>query len=260
MLIDWFTVVAQAANFLVLVWLLKRFLYKPILGAMDARENRIASQLRQAEADKVEAKKEGEKLRAAREEFERNKQARLKDVSEEVNAMRHQLSDQARHEIDNLRAEWRATLEVERKTLLNEIADRVQQETLEIASKALRDLAGREVEQWILEVFLRKLRDLNGAEKKNIASIANSSESPILVRTAFDLSSSMRAEIEKSVKSAFASSKRVEFEKASELIGGIELIGNGRKISWSIGDYLSSLQQNLHEIIDQEPAKNESAD
>ena len=39
MLIDWFTVVAQAANFLVLVWLLKRFLYKPILGAMDAREN-----------------------------------------------------------------------------------------------------------------------------------------------------------------------------------------------------------------------------
>lgn len=61
MLIDWFTVAAQAVNFLVLVWLLKRFLYKPILGAMDAREQRIASQLRQAEAEKAEAKKRARK-------------------------------------------------------------------------------------------------------------------------------------------------------------------------------------------------------
>jgi F-type H+-transporting ATPase subunit b len=38
MLIDWFTVAAQAINFLILVWLLKRFLYKPVLNAVDARE------------------------------------------------------------------------------------------------------------------------------------------------------------------------------------------------------------------------------
>ena len=42
MLIDWFTVAAQALNFLILVWLMKRFLYKPILHAIDAREERIA--------------------------------------------------------------------------------------------------------------------------------------------------------------------------------------------------------------------------
>ena len=45
MLIDWFTVGAQALNFLVLVWLLKRFLYQPILDAIDAREKRIAKEL-----------------------------------------------------------------------------------------------------------------------------------------------------------------------------------------------------------------------
>ena len=44
MLIDWFTVVAQVVNFLILVWLLKRFLYKPILDAIDAREKRIAKE------------------------------------------------------------------------------------------------------------------------------------------------------------------------------------------------------------------------
>ena len=55
MLIDWFTVGAQALNFLILVWLLKRFLYKPILHAIDEREKRIAKELADADAKKAEA-------------------------------------------------------------------------------------------------------------------------------------------------------------------------------------------------------------
>ena len=54
MLIDWFTVGAQVVNFLILVWLLKRFLYKPILAAIDAREKRIAAELADANAKKTE--------------------------------------------------------------------------------------------------------------------------------------------------------------------------------------------------------------
>ena len=57
MLINWFTVCAQAINFLILVWLLKRFLYKPILHAIDEREKGIATQLADAEAKKAEAQK-----------------------------------------------------------------------------------------------------------------------------------------------------------------------------------------------------------
>ncbi len=55
MLIDWFTVVAQIVNFLILVWLLKRFLYKPILDALDAREKKIAKELADADLKKTEA-------------------------------------------------------------------------------------------------------------------------------------------------------------------------------------------------------------
>ena len=57
MLIDWFTVGAQTLNFLILVWLLKRFLYKPILNAIDAREKRIAAELADADVKKAEAEK-----------------------------------------------------------------------------------------------------------------------------------------------------------------------------------------------------------
>ena len=63
MLIDWFTVGAQVLNFLILVWLLKHFLYKPILNAIDAREKRIASELADADAKKTEAQKERDDFR-----------------------------------------------------------------------------------------------------------------------------------------------------------------------------------------------------
>ena len=55
MLIDWFTVIAQVVNFLILVWLLKRFLYRPILDAIDDREQRIATKIASAEAKEHEA-------------------------------------------------------------------------------------------------------------------------------------------------------------------------------------------------------------
>ena len=77
MLIDWFTVGAQALNFLILVWLMKRFLYKPILHAIDAREKRIATELADADAKKAEAQKERDEFQHKNEEFDQQRAALL---------------------------------------------------------------------------------------------------------------------------------------------------------------------------------------
>ena len=60
MLIDWFTVGAQIVNFLVLVWLLRRYLYRPVLAAIDAREQELAARRDAAAADRARATKERE--------------------------------------------------------------------------------------------------------------------------------------------------------------------------------------------------------
>ena len=78
MLIDWFTVVAQILNFLVLVWLLKRFLYKPVLDAIDAREKGIATKLADAEAKEAEALKEHQEF------DDKNKGSGLRDRKEDA--------------------------------------------------------------------------------------------------------------------------------------------------------------------------------
>ena len=103
MLIDWVTVGAQALNFLILVWLMRRFLYKPILGAIDAREKRIAAELADADAKKAEAQKERDEFQQKNEEFDQQRAALLRRATDEAKAERQRLIEEARGSADLLR-------------------------------------------------------------------------------------------------------------------------------------------------------------
>src|ERR1700722_10010071 len=102
MLIDWFTVGAQALNFIILVWLLKRFLYKPILDAVDAREMRIAAELADANAKETEAQKQRDEVRHKNDEFDRQRAGLLSEARGEAKAERQRLVDEARRAADAL--------------------------------------------------------------------------------------------------------------------------------------------------------------
>lgn len=259
MLIDWFTVCAQAVNFLLLIWLLKRFLYKPILGAMDAREKEIAGRLHDAETQKTEAETERERLRVAMVEFETQREALLKKVADEAETTRKRLSAEVRQEIGTLRTKWRETLQNEQDALRTELANRAQREIFAIARRALRDLAGKELEQQIATVFLRQLNALNGAEKEGLATILRTSHQPVVIRSAFDLARPERARIENAIRETLVPDLPVRFETTSDLLGGIELAANGYKISWSIAGYLFSLEESVRDVVERNTTPDEES-
>jgi F-type H+-transporting ATPase subunit b len=247
MLIDWFTVIAQAVNFLLLVWLLKRFLYKPILHAIDEREKRIAAQLRDAETKKGEAQKERDEFQRKNEEFARRRDALLRKAADEAEAEHRRLIEEARKESEALRTRWREALRNEREGVNREITRRTQEEVFAIARQALSDLAGSSLEERLTEVFIRRLRELNGEEKGKLAS-PNSRRTP-LVRSAFELPQDQRAAIERAVREILGAPIEVQFEASPALVGGIEFISNGHKVAWSISDYLVSLEKSIGEVL-----------
>ena len=144
MLIDWFTVGAQIINFLILVWLLKRFLYKPILHAIDAREKRIAAELADAAAKQTEAQRERDEFQHKNEEFERHRATLLSQATDEAKAERQRLLDEARKAADALSAKRQDTLRNDAHSLNQAIRRQTQQEVFAIARKALTDLAADE--------------------------------------------------------------------------------------------------------------------
>ena len=250
MLVDWFTVGAQALNFLILVWLLKRFLYQPILDAIDAREQRIALSLADAAAKEAEARTERDAFRRKNEAFDQQRAARLSQAIDEAKTERQRLLDEARQAADVLRAKRQEALQREQQSLYDEIARRTRAEVFAIARKALTDLAGTSLEERMSEVFADRLRALDDEARQGLASSLKTSTHPVRVRSAFELTSEQRAAIQTALNETLAADIQVRFDTAPDVISGIELTTNGQKVAWSIADYLASLENSVGELLE----------
>ena len=249
MLIDWFTVGAQALNFIVLVWLMKRFLYQPVLDAIDAREKRIAAQLADADKKKAAAKSDRDDLQHKNEAFDQQRAALLAKATDEANAERQKLLDAARQAADALAATRRDTMASEAKTLSRALHQRTQAEVFAVARQALTDLASAGLEASACELFIVRLRALEGPARDALAAALKASSDGALVRTAFELPTAQRTALHKAVNETFAMKVTLHYDVAPELVGGIELSASGQKFAWSIAGYLASLDRGVADLL-----------
>ena len=249
MLIDWFTIAAQALNFLILVWLMKRFLYKPILNAIDAREKLIAKELADADAKKAEAQKEHEEFQKKNEEFDQQRAALLTKATDEAKAERQRLLDEARKAADALSAKRQESLIHDAQNLNQAISRLTQKEVFAITRKALTDLATTSLEERMGEVFDRRLRELDEKAKSLLGDALRKNSEPALIRSTFDLPAAQRAAIQNALNETFSAEIHIRFETAPDLVSGIELTTNGQKVGWSIADYLASLEKGVGDLL-----------
>lgn len=248
-MLDWFTIIAQIINFLILVWLLKRFLYKPILNAVDAREKKVADELKNADAKEAEAQKEKDEFKHKNEEFDQQRNALLKKAKEDAKAERQRLLEEGRKEASDLKAKQQEALRNEEQSLSQEIGRRTQQEVFNITRKVLTDLAGISLEERTVDVFVQRLHSLKDDERKQLASALSTSPGQVLIRTAFDLPQARRDSIKKTIKETLGIETQPKFETSSDLVSGIELTTDGQKVAWSIADYLTSMQKSIDDLL-----------
>jgi F-type H+-transporting ATPase subunit b len=250
MLIDWFTVAAQAVNFLLLVWLLKRFLYKPVLAAIDEREKRIATQIQEAEKKKAEAAQEQADFLHQNEAFESQRAGLLLEAGKTAKAERDRLLEKARADSEDLRSKLQKTVHDELDNLNGKIGTLAVQEVFSIARKTLAELADVNLDERMTTIFLRRLHDLNDQQREELKAALASSSRPALVRTAFEVGPQQKTAIEAGVKAILGEGTAIEYETKTGLISGIELTANGQKFAWSIADYLTTLTDSVHGLIE----------
>jgi F-type H+-transporting ATPase subunit b len=249
MLIDWFTVGAQALNFIILVWLLRRFLYKPVLGAIAAREKKIAAELADAATKVAEARKQRDEFQHKNEEFDQQRAALLKKATEDANGERHRLLGEARKAADAVSEKRQEALRNDARNLNQAISRRAQQEVFAIARKVLSDLATAPLEERMTEVFIRRLREMDGPAKGTLADAVKKASEPVSVRSAFELPEGQRAALQDALNRTFSAEVPLRFETAPDLVSGIELATNGHKVAWSIADYLGALEKGVGELL-----------
>lgn len=248
MQIDWFTFTAQVLNFLVLVWLLKRFLYGPIQRAIDERERTIAQRLASAAEREAAAAAAQESYEQQQAELAHLKESLLADAAAEAEQWRKERLQELREEVAQARRTWHESVSREQQQFLGELRQRTARQVQELTRHVLRELADRDLEHQAVQQFLHRLDELLQGEWRELKN--GRPASTTVVRTAFVLSPDDRNSLEEDLTQR-VNCGPIHFEVDSDLICGIELVRGDHKLEWNVDHYLESLERSIASAIDQ---------
>jgi F-type H+-transporting ATPase subunit b len=251
-LINWFTVFAQVLNFLILVALLRWFLYKPILKVMQKRQTLIAERWQESERLQAEAQQALATYQHQQQELHQQQTAWLAEARLAADQERQRLLAQVRQAIADQRTAWQAELHQEQEAFLRTLRQQVIHQTTAIARQALKDLANADLEAQLVQVFCDRLRQLEPSQHQAITQALAQTNQPILVRSSFELYPDIRQQVTDALRNQFAIAQPIEFATTSDLFCGIEIKLAGQEIVWSFDTYLQTLEQRLANALTQE--------
>jgi F-type H+-transporting ATPase subunit b len=250
-LIDWFTVAVQIVNFLILMALLKYFLYGRIVRAMEEREGQIAGRLAAAERQQQTAEAEAAMYRQQQQALTEQHAELLALARAEAATQRQALLAEARREAEQQRARWQTALQHEQTAFLHDLRQRTNRHVCAIARRALRDLAGAGLEQQIIATFQDKLKTLDEATWQVFTTSERQAPPSLVIRSAFEVPQRTRQCLQSVLQERLGEAVAVVFQTAPELICGIELLGDGHKLVWGLEAYGRTLEERLTAVFEE---------
>ncbi len=239
MLFDWFTILAQMVNFVILVLLLKRFLYGPILRAMAERKKQIAEAMHQAETAQKEALEQSEALARERQSLADSKKDLLARAKDEVFEWREKALEDVRREVDSVRRSWEARLSQDTEMFLHNLRKQVAGQVMQISDRVLRDLADESVENRMAAVLADRLAQ----EKARFPDDDISGD--VKVELGIALSPSRTDALRGKILEIFPAVRTVSFEEKPNLGIGLRLVTGDRKVEWNLSHCLRELEQSV---------------
>lgn len=259
MAIDWFTVGAQTLNFLLLVWLLKRYLYEPILKAIDARERQIAKVITEADTIKLDAEVQRKLFEQKNTELNSQRDQLLTEAKKNARHESEKIVFQAHKSADEISTSRLLALEKELQHYQDNIAMKTLHEIYDVAGKVLADLADLELEQQMFACFCQHLQNISPDERNNLNKILKTANTDLLLSSAFELTAAQIKEIDmilqhitKQKDISTNANFQLEYAVKPKLISGIELRSNGWVIAWNSQNYLNLLQTHIDKLLTEE--------
>lgn len=250
MQIDVFTLVAEIFNFLLLVFLLQRFLYRPIIRVMDEREQSTVNRLKEAEQKREEAAREKQTYQDKVRDIEQRREKLLDEARQESKQRREQMIDEIRGEVEALRQTWREAVDFERESFLRELRQEVGTEIVRVARVVLADMADHALEDRVVEVFIERMSEIDEADKQKLAATDGENAQTLHIQSAFTLSDEARSQLEKALR-PYTESKKLHYSVNSNLICGVRVATADYELAWSFEHYISALQDRFQKSLEE---------
>ena len=244
--LSWSTFFLEIVNFLILVWILNRFLYRPVLNIINQRRASIEKELE-------ESRKQQEEANALRDQYDH----RLADWEAEQRKARDELDQ----EIDKIRAKKMSELEADlkkeqeknevlEKRRLQEAVGKIEETAMlqaaRFASGLLSEGAGPELEGRLVDMALKELAAMTDERIQSLRSMWVEEPTEIKVESAYSLETAQQESLKKRLLDITGLTVPVRFSKKSELIAGLKITVGPWILHLDLQDEMKSFTEFAH--------------
>jgi F-type H+-transporting ATPase subunit b len=245
MQISWWTFALQVVNFLVLVWLLQRFLYRPVRGILEKRKQLSKEAFAAADKAKTEAEAAQRRYEEDREKLAEERQAVLDAAHRASETERTKRLEETRQETQKLIETAQASIAEERAKTLSGLETDVASLAVSLAGKLLESLGGSIAGTVFLDQTEAALKTLPEAERRRLERDLGANGSHVTVVTAAPLKSQEQQAWQSRLEQNLKRSLQIDFNVDPKLIGGAAVHFPHMVVSFAWADQLKEAKQAL---------------
>jgi len=221
--LNWSTFLLEIINFLVLVWILKHFLYKPILDVIARRRAGIEDRLAKAQQLHDEANTLKTEYENRLVDWEHERQQARATLAQELNEERVQKIKSLQISLEQEReksqvAESRLRTKTARATEYNAL-----QQSAQFATRLLTRAAGPELEERLFDLLVDNLSNLSADQVAALNTQWSEKTKTITVASAYPLTDIQQKTLEKALTKMSGLAVPVLYEQHSDLLAGLNI-------------------------------------
>jgi len=244
--LNWSTFLLEIFNFLVLVWILKRFLYQPVLDVIARRRATIENQLaeaRQLHADSDALKQQYEHRLS---DWEQERQIAMDKLLHEIEETRQQQLAKLESEIAQEEEKTRLVRSRQNRQAILEIEQQALQQGAAFASRLLAEASGPELENRLFDLLLTELTALSADQLSELSNKWGEPPEHIVVTSAYPLSDDRRHRLQDVLSKAAGLASPVHYEQDSDLLAGLNITIGAWALRLNVRDELKDFAELSH--------------
>ncbi|WP_318570997.1 F0F1 ATP synthase subunit B [Salinigranum marinum] len=246
--VDWTTIFLQALNFLILLAILQRFLYRPLRKKMTEREEEIESEISDAKQRAEAAEREREELEEKLEEAQEEAEKIRTEAREEAAERREEILDQAREDAADIRQEANERIRREEQAARERIQERARQTAVKLVQDLLRETGGEALHDQLVGRFLSGEDDLRDADLDRFADAIRKADGAVRVRTAYPLEANDLQRLRENLgdhlpwdDESSVPELELTVEEDPELVAGLTLLSGGVALDLNVKHALEAV-------------------
>jgi F-type H+-transporting ATPase subunit b len=243
--LDWSTFWLEIVNFLILVWILKRFLYRPVLDFIARRR----AETEEAMDGAARAREESERLRGQYEnrlrDWSKERDAALSKLRQEMDQERARRLEEIRRAIEEEREKARVAEERHRREFRTHAEETALELATRFAGRILEHTSGAETTRALATLAAEGMNTLDVNRRASLRE-AGSQERRGTIQAAHELDAAARAALEQALGALFGADAAWEWQRVPELLAGVRVELGSWELTANVRDELRGFTALVH--------------